>query len=190
MRCDTFGQIGQDPGTAWTGGPGNPSTADQNLSLRPEIVTGSTGFTLPGTRFVTAAPGNSLTGLGIAPTPNDRYFTWAADRNLTGLARALNSDPDGDGRLNLIEFLEETNPAQGDATPSAVTSGSTASFATLTPDPWLSVTWERSDFPASAWSAAPEVTGSVEGGTRTRWQVSINPVAPSRGFWRYRAARP
>ena len=190
VRCDTFGQIGQDPGTAWTGGPGNPSTADQNLSLRPEIVTGSTGFTLPGTRFITASPGNSLAGLGIPPVPNDRYFTWAANRNLTGLARALNSDPDGDGRLNLIEFLEETNPAQGDPAPGAVTGGLTASFVTLTPDPWLSVTWERTNFLAPAWIAAPEVTGSVEGGTRTRWHVTIDPAATPRRFWRYRAARP
>ena len=190
VNCDAFGQVGQDPGTAWTGGPGNPSTADQNLTLRPEIVTGSTGFTLPGSRFASAAAGNSLTGLGIAPVPTDRYFTWAASRNLTGLARALNSDPDSDGRLNLIEFLEETNPTGGDGVPEAISAGVSGSFLTMSPDPWLSINWERSDALSPAWTAAPEVIGSSEAGHRTRWQWNVNPAAAPHRFWRYRAARP
>ena len=190
VRCDTFGKIGQDPGNAWTGGPGSPSTADQNLILRPEIVTGSTGFTLPGTRFVSAGPGNSLAGLGTPPIPTDRYFTWAAFHNLTGLARALNSDPDSDGRLNLIEFLEETNPTQGNGAGGTLTADITGSFLTLSPDAWLSVSWERSDLLAPAWGAASEVIGSTEGSNRTRWQWNVNPATAPRRFWRYRAERP
>lgn len=189
VRCDVFGRIGQDPGTAWTGGPGNPSTADQNLSLRPEIVTGSQGFTQPGQRFITTAAGNALTGLGIPPSPTDRYFIWAASQNLSGLSRAPNSDPDGDGRLNLIEFLQETNPLRGDAAPGVISSGATGAFSTLNADAWLSLTWERSDFLSLAWLPAPEVSGTPDGPTRTLWQWNAAPSA-ARRCWRLRASRP
>ncbi len=188
VRCDIFGRVGQDPGTAWTGGPGNPSTADQNLTLRPEIVTGSQGFTQPGHRFITTAAGNSLTGLGIPPTPADRYFIWAVLNNLAGLSRAPNSDPDGDGRLNLIEFLQETNPRQGDPPPGIATNAA-GSFPTLNADAWLTLTWERSDFLSPAWQAAPEVTGTPDGPRRTLWQWNA-PPSTARRFWRLRASRP
>jgi len=188
VRCDIFGRIGQDPGSAWTGGPGNPSTAGQNLSLRPEIVTGSTGFTQPGTRFIRLAPGNSLTGLGIPPVPTDRYFLWAASRNLTGLDRAPNRDPDGDGRLNLLEFLQETDPLQSDPAPGLITSRTGGSFLTLNPDSWLNLTWERSSLPAPNWQPAPEVSATPQGPDRTHWQWNFPPEP--RSFWRLRATRP
>ena len=193
VRCDVFGQIGQDPGNAWTGGPGNPSTADQNLSLRPEIFTGSTGFTLPGTRFLTTAAGNSLAGIGIPPVPADRYLTWTAGQGMKGIPRAPNSDPDGDGRLNLIEFLEETNPVKGDSAAGFRSTGSGGSiqgfFLTLAPDPWLGVGWESSGSLSSPWVPATEVTGSMEN-SRTRWQWNVNPAGSQRRFWRMRAGRP
>jgi hypothetical protein len=190
VRCDVFGRIGQDPGTAWSGGPGNPSSADQNLSLRPEIFTGSTGFTLTGTRFLTTAAGNSLTGIGVPPVPTDRYFTWAAAKGLVGISRAPNSDPDGDGRLNLIEFIQETNPAAGDAAPGVTGHPVEGSFLTLNADAWLSLGWERSDLRSPAWVGAPEVTGTAEGSTRTRWGWKSDPATSLRRFWRLRAARP
>ena len=190
VLCDTFGLVGQDPGTAWTGGPDNPSTADQNLSLRPQILTGSKGFTLPGTRFTGGVPGHSLTGLGSPPVPADRYYTWAATYGLTGLPRASNSDPDGDGRLNLIEFLQETNPNQGDSPMGLITSGVTGSFLTLSPDPWLNITWEQSRQLGLPWMAAPEVTGTMASGNRTRWQWNTDPAIAPQRFWRYRAERP
>lgn len=190
VRCDTFGLMGQDPGPAWTGGPGNPATADQNLTLRPEIVTGSTGFTLPGTRFTTTAPGNSLTGIGIPPVPTDRYLAWAAGQNLTGLARAPNSDPDGDGRLNLIEFLQETHPAAADSAPGTITTATGGSFLTMSPDPWLSVVWEQSIGLSPEWSPAPEVIGTPAGSAHTHWQWPVNPANGPRRFWRFRAGRP
>jgi endonuclease/exonuclease/phosphatase family metal-dependent hydrolase len=190
VRCDVFGRIGQDPGTAWSGGPGNPSSADQNLSLRPEIFTGSTGFTLTGTRFLTTAAGNSLTGIGVPPMPTDRYFTWAAAKGLVGISRAPNSDPDGDGRLNLIEFIQETNPAAGDAAPGVTSHPVEGSFLTLNADAWLSLGWERSDLRSPAWVGAPEVTGTAEGSTRTRWGWKSDPATSLRRFWRLRAARP
>ncbi len=190
VRCDVFGRIGQDPGTAWTGGPGNPSTADQNLSLRPEIFTGSMGFTQPGTRFLTMAAGNSLSGIGVPPVPTDRYLTWATVHGLTGLDRAPNSDPDRDGRLNLLEFVEETDPLRGDSPAGFLTPDLKGAFITLNPDVWLSLVWERSDSLTAPWLPAPEFTATPEGGMRTRWLLDANPGAALRRFWRLRASRP
>jgi endonuclease/exonuclease/phosphatase family metal-dependent hydrolase len=192
VRCDVFGTIGQDPGTAWTGGPGNPSTADQNLSLRPEIVTGSGGWTLPGNRFVTTSAGNSLTGIGVPPTVTDRYAAWASTAGLTGLSRAPNSDPDGDGRLNLTEFAEGTNPTKPDAdtlTASAQPGDGTLKLKTQTADAWLDVKWERSP-DAGNWQPAPEVTGTSDGSGKTLWQWNILPATSPRQFWRLRVTRP
>ncbi|MDB6070538.1 MAG: endonuclease/exonuclease/phosphatase [Verrucomicrobiales bacterium] len=198
VRCDVFGKIGQDPGTAWTGGPGNASSADQNLSLRPEIFTGSRGFTLPGTRFLTTAAGNALTGIGTPPVPGDRYLTWAAAKGLSGVDRAPDSDPDGDDRLNLMEFVQETDPLLPDA--AAAESGSVfpipgggvgGSFATLSADAWLRLAWEGNAGLGTGWAAAPEISGAPEGAGRTRWTWSVVPgPAAGRRFWRLRADRP
>ncbi len=106
-RCDVLGVIGQDPGTAWTG-PGTESTADKALTLRPGLLTGSSGWTQPGLRFTAAAPG--LTGFGIPPATADAYLVWAAGASLTGLASAPDSDPDGDGAGNLLEYALLTDP--------------------------------------------------------------------------------
>lgn len=195
VRCDVFGTIGQDPGSAWTGGPGNPSTADQNLSLRPEIVTGSGGWTLPGKRFTTTAAGNSLTGIGVPPTVTDRYATWAAAAGLTGINRAPNSDPDGDGRLNLTEFAEDTDPAKPDTEPLSKThgpeDGAIFSLKTESADAWLDLAWEKST-DGLTWQAEPEVAGTPDGTGKTLWQWDALPhaAATQRQFWRLRVTRP
>ena len=67
---DQFGTSGTDPGSAWSGN--GVSTADQNIQLKDNIITGATtGFTDPSTRFetVNSNPGgiNGLEGFGIAP---------------------------------------------------------------------------------------------------------------------------
>ena len=187
VRSDVFGTIGQDPGTSWNDGPGQPSTADQNLSLRPEIATGSTGFDRPAARFATLSSGSSLQGFGLPPVPTDRYLAWAEAQNLAGIDRAPNSDPDQDGRPNLLEFLLETNPARSDAPPSAA--AFPASLLTLNPDPWLQLTWEHSDL-RGPWSPAPEVQRTAADPLHTRWHWPLaDPAAPAR-FWRLRATRP
>ncbi|MES2706206.1 MAG: endonuclease/exonuclease/phosphatase family protein [Verrucomicrobiota bacterium] len=188
LRCDVFGRIGQDPGTAWTGGAGNPSTADQNLALRPEIVTGSGGFTQPGTRFVTVSAGNSLTGIGVPPVITDRYSAWATTAGLSGTGRAPNSDPDHDGRLNLTEFAEGTNPAKTDSSGLSLHADGKISLTTVNADSWLNLSWERSS-DVSAWTASPEVAGTPEGAEKTLWQWAPGPTA-ARGFWRLRVSRP
>lgn len=194
VRCDVFGTISQDPGAAWTGGPGNPSTADQNLSLRPEIVTGSGGWTLPGNRFTTTAAGNSLTGIGTAPAITDRYAAWAAAARLTGISRAPNSDPDGDGRLNLTEFAEGTNPSKSDPdtleiAATGAAGGGTLTLKTETTDPWLEVKWEHSAN-ARSWQTAPEVTGTPDGSGKVLWQWNLLPAVSTGHFWRLRVTRP
>lgn len=189
VRCDVFGRIGHDPGTAWSGGPGNPSTADQNLALRPEIVSGSGGFTQPGTRFVTVAAGNSLSGIGVPPVVTDRYAAWAAAAGLTGIDRAPDSDPDHDGRLNLTEFAEGTNPVKPDSGGIVLRADGQGTGRTVNADAWLSLGWEHSS-DAVAWTAAPEVAGSPEGAEKTLWKWSANPAAAARVFWRLRVSRP
>lgn len=187
VRSDVFGRIGQDPGSAWTGGPGQPSSADQNLALRPEIATGTTGFDLPNARFATLNSGASLVGLGLPPFPSDPYLAWAETHGLRAIARAPNSDPDGDGRLNLLEFAQITDPTRGDSPP--FPAAFPQSVLTLNPEPWLQLSWERSDL-ASPWVPALEVQPAADGPLRTRWQwPPPDPAAPRR-FWRLRVARP
>lgn len=187
VRCDVFGTIGQDPGSSWTGGPGNASTADQNLSLRPEIITGSTGFTQPGIRFVTAASGNSLTGIGVPPEVTDAYFQWVAEAGLTGMDRSPNSDPDGDGRLNLVEFVEGTDPRLPD-----VSRNFPGSVTTRISSPFLYLDWEHSRN-LRQWNPAPEVTAGSAGPDKILWQWDPGTSVPAGGgqfWWRLRVSRP
>jgi|GEM_PF-1868631 len=64
---DVFGTIGNDPGSAWTGG--GVSTRDSNIGLLSSVTTGTTtGFSDPSTRFETVESDPSiLTGFGVAP---------------------------------------------------------------------------------------------------------------------------
>lgn len=65
-KQDVFGTPGSDPGTAWVGN--GVSTANQNITLKPGIITGSlTGWTNPSLRFDTASTLNSTVGFGLAP---------------------------------------------------------------------------------------------------------------------------
>lgn len=64
---DIFGEPGSDPGTAWSGN--GVSTNNQNIQLKSGISTGTTtGWSDPSIRFEYVAPGNDLTGFGIAPS--------------------------------------------------------------------------------------------------------------------------
>ena len=187
VRSDVFGRIGQDPGSAWSAGPGQPSSADQNLALRPEIATGSTGFDLPNARFATLNSGASLAGLGLPPLPTDPYLAWAESHGLRAIARAPNSDPDADGRPNLLEFAQITDPTRGDAPSDSAAFPPSA--LTLNPDPWLRISWERGDL-AGPWLPAPEVQPAAFGPQRTLWQWPPPEPAAPRRFWRLRVARP
>ncbi len=69
---DTLGTPGVDPGDAWSGS--GVSTANQNLSLKSGITTGSpTGWTDPSLRYETRSSTPSgtggLEGFGLAPIP-------------------------------------------------------------------------------------------------------------------------
>lgn len=68
---DTFGNPGNDPGSAWSGS--GVSTANQNIRLLNDITTGDTdGWTDPSTRFTTVSSSPAtlpagLSGFGIPP---------------------------------------------------------------------------------------------------------------------------
>ncbi len=66
VKHDVFGNPGSDPGSSWMGN--GISTANQNISLKPGIISGSlTGWTDPSLRFDTASTFNSMVGFGLAP---------------------------------------------------------------------------------------------------------------------------
>ncbi len=71
ITTDVFGVPGSDPGNAWSSN--GVSTADQNISLRAGISSGSLGFTDPSLRFETVSVSPSaaggLAGFGVAPSP-------------------------------------------------------------------------------------------------------------------------
>jgi len=101
-RADVFGLPGDSPGAAWTGG--GLSTANMNLTLRPDAGTGSAGFP-------------DLAGFGFPPVIDDPYLAWAAVRGLTGLAAAPSGDPDFDGFPTVLEFGLGSDPANGGSVP-------------------------------------------------------------------------
>lgn len=76
---DTFGTVGVDPGSAWSGS--GVSSADQNIQLKEGITSGDVaGWSDPSTRFetVSTAPATlpaGLEGFGVAPVPEPS--TWA-----------------------------------------------------------------------------------------------------------------
>jgi hypothetical protein len=99
-----FGTIGQDPGTAWSGG--GVSTTNQNLSRRRGAIASSAGWVNPGLVFETAGAtlAAALAGFGVAPVLDDPYAEWAAARGLADAAAAVDADPDGNGLANGLEF--------------------------------------------------------------------------------------
>lgn len=52
-----------------------------------------------------------------APPPPTTIAGWSAAAGLAGAAAAPGADPDGDGRVNLVEYGEATDPTRADATP-------------------------------------------------------------------------
>ncbi len=178
FRSDVFGEIGHDPGTAWTG-PGSASTADATLTLQPALATGSSGWRLPGFRFIFTAP--SLAGFGTAPVIADRYRVWTAANGLIGLNAALNNDPDMDGVDNLSAY----------AAPGGLTPGPRGLTRMLrADDPLLSLSIESSPNLA-IWQTAigSESAGPLlPDGTRLS-TFTLSPV-PGRIFLRQQIWRP
>ncbi len=104
-RCDVFGTIGHDPGSAWSAA--GVSTANQNLSRRRTAIAPSSGWTNPSLVFETAGTSlaTALDGFGVAPPLDDPYAEWAAARGLSGAAAEIDADPDANGLPNGIEFV-------------------------------------------------------------------------------------
>lgn len=168
-RCDVFGTIGVDPGTAWASG--GVSTTNQNLSRRPEAIASSAGWTTPASLFETAGTtlAAALQGFGVAPALDDPYADWAASRHLVGAAAAVDADPDGDGVANGLEFVF------GDPSAAALTVTAPA------PDQWqvrvgLQV---RNRLGSLRWGMA-----TAEGQTawQTRWEEAAAVDSPAEEF--------
>ncbi len=112
VLSDTFGRVGEDPGSAWEGG--GVSTAQQHLRLRPDVGTGSAGWSDPSPRWESVGAGTDLAGFGIAPALDAPYLTWARGFGLTGAAAGTGEDLDRDGWPNLLEYAFGGNPLTAD----------------------------------------------------------------------------
>jgi hypothetical protein len=187
-RSDVFGDIGHDPGTAWTG-PGTESSANGTLTLRPAIATGSTGWRQPGVRF-TFAPA-TLMGFGVAPSITDPYRTWTAAAGLTGLAAAPGSDPDGDGAVNLLEYAFASSPVNSASLPVLTPLPAGLNRRLRVSDPFLTFTVQSST-PLSGWQTAAGAEGpalSFPYGTAARTFTLTSPPQ-GRVFLRQHVSRP
>lgn len=187
-RSDVLGEIGHDPGNAWTG-PATESTANGTLTLRPNLATGSSGWRQPGLRFSYAAAAG-LENFGIAPAVSDPYLTWAASFGLNGLNAAPASDPDGDGARNLAEYGLMSSPvnAASAATLTVQPAGFTRRLRTN--DPTLTFAVESSPNLA-AWTNATgtDVNGATFPDSIERTFTLTGPQPP-RVFLRQRVSRP
>lgn len=187
-RCDVFGEIGHDPGTAWTG-PGTEKTVDGTLTLLPAIATGSSGWRQPGTRFSWADTG--LTGFGIAPGVTDPYFVWAAAAGISGMAAAPASDPDGDGAPNLLEYGLMTQPLLASSVPGLMVLPGRVSRRLRSSDASIAFLLESSSG-LGTWGPAPGVDVLTEnfGDGSVERTFTLAPSPSGRFFLRQRVSRP
>lgn len=189
IRSDVLGDIGHDPGTAWTG-PGGESTADGTLTLRPHIGTGSSGWRQPGLRFTYQAAGD-LAGFGTAPVVTDPYLVWTAAAGLSGLNAAPGSDPDRDGTVNLVEYGLMTSPVSEASVPVLQWQAGQIRRRLRTGDAALSFSLE-SGGALDSWSPAAGsdvLTGTFPDGGVER-SFTPSPVPPGRWYFRQRVSRP
>ncbi|RYM35086.1 lamin tail domain-containing protein [Brumimicrobium glaciale] len=71
---DVIGECGSDPGSSWSGS--GVSTADQNISIKPGICSGSTApLTDPSLRFEKTSNGVITTGFGDSPACSPLFIT-------------------------------------------------------------------------------------------------------------------
>lgn len=90
---DIFGNPGNDPGSAWSGN--GVSTANQNIQLKSGVISGSTGFTDPSTRFETVSTSNplSLNGFGVPPVSITSPTLIASSLAITNLDYEVGNGP-------------------------------------------------------------------------------------------------
>jgi len=174
---DVFGTIGKDPGSAWQSN--GVSTSGRNLSLLAGVGTPSAGFTQPHLRFANTAPGNDLSGFGIAPTIDDPFKIWLLS---FGLADP-NADPDCDGIVNLVEFATGSDPTMPDSANPPSIDGLTYSFRRLQQPGRLVYSVETSTDLLTWTSANLNQIGTSPNGDDTE-TVTFNLQAGNRGFYR------
>lgn len=193
-RMDVFGTIGVNPGTAWTGS--GVSTANQNIELKSTVGTGTSGFSDPSTRFVIVSASDELTGFGIAPTLADEYLAWAAIQGLSGLNKAPDSDVDGDGLKNLLEYALQTSATIQTPQPLEVEKifnpdrvRVSAALLTPTAGNGLNYTLEQSSDLANFASATPTVSLLNLGNGMERRSFDVPITAGGRVFFRLRVKK-
>lgn len=146
-RSDVFGEIGHDPGSAWTG-PGSETTANGVLTLRPGGRHRQQRMAPTGLRFTFSAA--SLSGFGTAPLVGDPYLADSDVPAWNGLDAAPASDPDADGAGNLLEYAMMTDPADPRSSPFLTVAPGGFRRRLRTDDPSLSFTVQTSP-DLSAW---------------------------------------
>jgi endonuclease/exonuclease/phosphatase family metal-dependent hydrolase len=184
IRCDVFGEIGHDPGTAWSG-PGSETTKGRALTLAPHISTPSQGWRQPGRRFSMAT--NGLIHFGVAPSITDPYAAWADASGLTDLMRAPSADPDDDGSENLLEYGLLKSPSDALSRPSLEVAANPPSFrrSLRTSDPTLQFTMQWS-VDLSTWNPALGIDQVIAGEMHFTPTATMEP----RRFFRQVMTRP
>jgi|GEM_PF-5968157 len=136
--------------------------------LTSPALTGQFGtVNAPGFQVDYSAGGATLRVGGL------NYSAWALAAQLTGNEALASADPDGDGQTNFAEYVFNTNPKAGNASPGTVTQ------ETIEGQRWLTLNYRRWDDRVSA-----GVIYSAEGSAAmANWNTTgvideINPTAP------------
>jgi endonuclease/exonuclease/phosphatase family metal-dependent hydrolase len=191
VRSDVFGQIGENPGTAWEGD--GATTRNANLILRSTIGIGSRGWGNPSLRF-TASPSPDATDFGIPPALDDPYVTWIESFGLTRNADGHpDADPDSDQLTNAGEFAFLTDPKNPDRHAATTGPSSRDPIFVRRPDDGRVLYFLGSSGDLDRWDSEPysilELTNLPNG--RQQIKVSSNlRILRSEHYYRFEAILP